>query len=374
MSAPFPVLQLLVSTAVGGGPRHVFDLVTHLSRDEFAPIVMAPPDGLFFDRFSRAGIQAIAAPLNRLRLGPFFQILRLARSRGIRVIHSHGKGAGLYGRLAGRLAGVPTLHTFHGIHYESYSSSGQALYLSLERRLARLTHTVINVSKSQEAEGLSLGLFNAEQSVVIPNGIDVAELDRTVALAPISRDALGLTRDDLVLGCVARFDPVKGLDLLLRAVGVLVKRYHRLKLVLAGDGSEATKLRRLSEALGMGDRVFFAGVVEDAFRLFPALDVYVSPSRKEGLPLAPLEAMALGLPVVATRVPGHLDVVAAGETGLLAEPGDSESLAAAIARLLDDPDLRKRMGQAGLKRVKEQFTVERMTGQIAEIYRRASCR
>jgi glycosyltransferase involved in cell wall biosynthesis len=133
-------------------------------------------------------------------------------------------------------------------------------------------------------------------------------------------------------------------------------------------------LRRLAETLGLGGRVLFAGVVEEACRLFPSWDVYVSPSRKEGLPLAPLEAMALGLSVVATRVPGHLDVVAAGETGLLAEPDDSESLAAAIARLLDDPDLRGRMGRAGRKRVEEQFTVERMTGQIAEIYRRAACR
>jgi glycosyltransferase involved in cell wall biosynthesis len=267
---------------------------------------------------------------------------------------------------------VPAIHTFHGIHYERYSRAGQALYLALERRLSRLTHTVINVSMSQEAQGLRLGLFTPARSVVIVNGIDVAELDHTVARAPIERRDLGLAADDLVLGCVARFDPVKGLDVLLRAVSSLVPQYPQLKLVLVGDGSEAAKLRRLSEALDLSSRVVFTGAVEEAPRIFPAWHVYVSPSRKEGLPLALLEAMACQLPVVATRIPGHLDTVVAGETGLLAEPDDPKGLATAIARLLDDPELRKRMGRAARNRVEANFTIERMTSQIAGVYRQAS--
>jgi glycosyltransferase involved in cell wall biosynthesis len=374
MSFPIPVLELLVSTAVGGGPTHVFDLVSRLPRDEFVPIVVAPPDGPFFDRFSRAGIETRPAALNLLRPGPLLRLLRLIRSRGVRLIHSHGKGAGVYGRLAGRLAGVPAIHTFHGIHYERYSRAGRAFYLALERSLSGFTHTVINVSEAQEAEGLRLGLFNPAQSVVIVNGIDVAELDQTVARAPIERRDLGLAADDLVLGCVARFDPVKGLDVLLRAVSALVPRYRQLKLVLVGDGPEAAKLRRLSETLGLSGRVVFTGVVEGAPRIFPVWHVYVSPSRKEGLPLALLEAMACELPVVATRIPGHLDTVVAGETGLLAELDDPQDLSAIIARLLDDPDLRKRMGRAGRKRVEEHFTVERMASQIARLYREAVAR
>jgi glycosyltransferase involved in cell wall biosynthesis len=124
----------------------------------------------------------------------------------------------------------------------------------------------------------------------------------------------------------------------------------------------------------LGDRVLFPGVVEEAPRVFPAWDLYVSSSRKEGLPLALLEAMASGLPVVATRVPGHLEVVVDGETGFLAESDDPQDLAAAIARLLDDPELRKRMGRAGRKRVEDHFTVEHMASQIARLYREAAVR
>jgi glycosyltransferase involved in cell wall biosynthesis len=101
--------------------------------------------------------------------------MQLVRGHRIDIVHTHGKGPGLYGRLAARAFGIPAIHTFHGIHYGSYSRIGQDLYLALERRLSRLTHTVINVSRSQEVEGLALGLFRPEQSVVVVNGIDVEE-------------------------------------------------------------------------------------------------------------------------------------------------------------------------------------------------------
>ena len=372
MNFPIRVLELLVSTRVGGGPKHVFDLVIRLARDEFAPIVAAPADGPFFDRFNRAGIETRAARLDRLRPGALLRVVQLIRFRGVRIIHSHGKGAGLYGRLAGHLAGVPVIHTFHGIHYERYSRLGRASYLSLERRLSRLTHTVVNVSRAQEEEGFRLRLFSPTQSTVIANGIDVAELDETVARAPIGRSALGLTPDDLVLGCVARFDPVKGLEILLETMRALVPRYPELKLVLVGDGAEAARLRRLSGVMGLNRWVLFTGAVEDAPRMFPAWNVYVSSSRKEGLPLALLEAMACSLPVVATRIPGHLDAVVAGETGFLASPDDPADLAVKAARLLDDPALRRAMGRAGRARVEERFSVGRTVKEMGSLYRRVA--
>lgn len=369
---PLKILHLLVSTAIGGGPKHVFDLIRRLPREEFDTVVAAPADGPYFDRLRGLEVEVAALPLNRLHPGTLAAVVRLVRARGIRVIHSHGKGAGLYGRLAAWWTGTPALHTFHGIHYERYPPFARAFYLALERRLSHLTHTVINVSWGQEAEGLRLRLFTPTQSVVIANGIDVAEADAIVARAPIGKSELGLASDDLVVGCVARFERVKGLEILLEATRLLVPRYPRLRLVLVGDGPQAPKLRRLAHKTGLSDRVLFTGVVEEAPRLFPAWHAYVSPSRKEGLPLALLEAMACELPVVATRVPGHLDVVVAGETGLLAEPDDPVDLAAKTARLLDDPTLRRAMGQAGRARVAKNFSVEGAAREIGRLYRRAA--
>lgn len=369
---PVKILHLLVTTALGGGPKHVFDLIRRLPRAEFDVLVGAPADGPYFEHLKGLGVEVAVLSLNRLSLRTLASLVRLVRQRRIHVIHSHGKGAGLYGRLTAWWTGLPAVHTFHGIHYERYSRPGRVLYLALERCLSRLTHTVINVSSAQEAEGLRLGLFTPTQSVVIVNGVDVADIDGIVARAPIKRFDLGLAPDDLVLGCVARLDPVKGLEVLLEAVRILVPQYPRLKLVLVGDGSEASKLHRLARVMGLRGRVLFTGVVKDAPRMFPAWNVYASASRKEGLPLALLEAMACGLPVVATRVSGHVDVVAARETGLLVNRDDPADLAANIARLLDDPALRQAMGRAGRARVVENFSVDCAVREIGALYRRTA--
>src|SRR5262245_55761537 len=198
------VLHLLVTTSQGGGPKHVFDLVRHLPRDEFEVVVAAPRDGVFFDRFRDLGVTVIELPLSRLDVRHLSLTMGLLRRQGIGVVHTHGKGPGLYGRLAARACRIPAVHTFHGIHYGGYPKLGQWLYFELERRLSRLTHAVINVSRSQEAEGLALRLFRADQSVVVVNGVDVEELDRAIGRSPIRREMLGVAPHDFVLGCVSR--------------------------------------------------------------------------------------------------------------------------------------------------------------------------
>jgi glycosyltransferase involved in cell wall biosynthesis len=365
------VLQLLVSTALGGGPRQVWDLVRRLPREEFEVVVAGPRDGVFFERFQGLGIQTLPLPLDRLGPAGLRGTIRLLREGKIDLVHSHGKGAGLHGRLAARWSGVPAVHTFHGIHYR-YPAPARQLYLALERGLGRLSHTVIHVSASQEAEAQSLGLAAPGRSVTIVNGIDVPELDASLARSPITREKLGLGREHLVLGCVARFDPVKRLDVLVRALRHLVAREPRARLVLVGGGEAEPRLRQLVRATGLGDHVVFAGWLEEAARVCPALDLSVSASLKEGLPLSLVEAMAARLAVVASDVPGHRDVVAGGETGVLVPPENPEALAAAAASLLADPERRRRLGEAGRARVLRDFSAEAMVRQTADVYRRAA--
>jgi glycosyltransferase involved in cell wall biosynthesis len=365
------VLHLLVTTSPGGGPKHVYDLVRHLPSDEFEVVIAAPRDGVYFDRFRDLGVEIVELPLSRLGARHLPIAMRLIREHGVRIVHTHGKGPGLYGRLAARRAGVPAVHTFHGIHYGSYSRGGQALYLALERRLSRITHTIINVSRSQEAEGLALGLFEREQSVVVVNGIDLAEMDRALTESTFRRETLGLTADDFVIGCVSRWDPVKRFEILLQATRRLASRVPGLALVLAGGGGEEGRIRRQVARTGLRDRVIFTGFVGNPMRLYGMLDLYVATSLKEGLPLAPLEAMAASLAIVATDVAGHRDVVVRGETGLLVPPEDSGALAEAIASLVADPARRRKMGDAGRQRVLERFAIGSMVRDTGDVYRRA---
>ncbi len=364
------VLELLTTTAPGGGPRQVYDLARCLPRSEFEVAVAGPRDGPFFDRFRALGVSVAAVPTGRLRPRPLLATVRLIRRLGIEVVHTHGKGAGLHGRLAARWTGAAAVHTFHGIHYESYRRPLQLLYLGLERRLACWTHTVIHVSPTQEAEARRLGLAAPDRLATVINGVDLDEQDRRVAASPLTRARLGLGPDVAVLGSVARFDPVKRLDALVGALQFLNR--PGVALLLVGDGPEAERLRRQVAAAGLGERVVFAGWLDDPARVHPALDLYVAASLKEGLPLAVLEAMGAGLAVVATDVPGHRDVVKDDETGLLVAPGDERALAAAIGALLDDPERRRRMGRAGRARVGRDFAIRPMVEKTAEIYRAAA--
>ena len=366
------VLQLLTSTALGGGPRQVLHLVRHLPAREFQVSVAGPPDARFAADLRTIGVELAGVAVDSLRAFPLTlrRVTRLVRATRADVVHTHGKGAGLYGRLAARLAGVPSVHTFHGIHYESYSRASQSVYLALERALARITHTVINVSKTQDVEALYLGVARPGHSAVVVNGIDVDEL----AARPASKRAsLGLKDDEQVVGCVARFDPVKQHDVLVRALQLVTKQHPNAVLLLVGEGPEKSKIDRLASELEV--RLVSPGAIGLEANAYASCDLYVTASSKEGLPLAPLEAMASGLAVVATDVPGHRDVVGHETTGLLVAPeAGAVALATAIESLLDDPDRRRRMGQAGRARVLKEFTLQSMVAKTAEVYRAAASR
>lgn len=366
------VLEILVTTVPGGGPKQVYDLVRHLPKEEFDIVAAAPADGPFFDRFRGLGLTVVEIATHRVGVRPLRDVVRVLRASRIDVVHTHGKGAGVYGRLAARLTGAAAVHTFHGIHYERYPWLGRRAYLALERWLAGGTHTIINVSASQEREGLALRLFRPAQGVTIVNGIELPELDVHLAGADLDRARLGLLEGDPIVGSVARFDPVKRVDVLLDALAILAPRIGRLALVLVGAGGDEGRLKRQAAETGLGNRVIFTGPLDDPARAYPVFDLYVATSRKEGLPLALLEAMGARLPVVATDVPGHRDVVVHGETGLLVPRDDPRALADAIATLLADPARRRRMGAAGRRRVAERFPLVRMVEETAEVYRRAA--
>jgi glycosyltransferase involved in cell wall biosynthesis len=360
--SPGPILQLLVSTKPGGGPAHVELLARGLRALGWDPIVAGPADGALFDGFVKMGIETAELATNRLRPTTLASLVRLVRRRGVRLIHSHGKGAGLYGRVGARLTGVPAVHTFHGIHFERYAPPVRAAYLALERRLSAWTACVVNVSRAEEREGLALRLFDAGSSRVIPNGVDVARLGATALGRAEARAVLKLPPDATVVGAVARFDEVKRLDVLIDAVA----RVPGLTLVLIGDGATSGRLRGRVAGRGLGPRVVFAGEVEGAARLLRAFDIYASASRKEGMPLAVLEAMALGLPVVASDIPSHREVLGPASGGLVT--GTVGAFAEELERLGRDAGARGALGAENRERARREFDAREMVAALEALY------
>jgi glycosyltransferase involved in cell wall biosynthesis len=359
-----PILQVLVSTQPGGGPQHALALTTGLRARGWSFVVAGPHDGVLFERFTPVAASVAEVRTDHLNPLTVAKLVRLIRRHGVGLVHSHGKGAGLHARLAARIARVPAVHTFHGLHYEQYGTLGRAAYLALERRLAGWTRVIINVSRAQQEEGRALGLFRAGQSRVVVNGVDSARLTSRQLDRWDARAMLGLDQAALVVGCVARFDPVKRLDILVRATALA---QPVATVALVGRGPEEARLRALATELGLGARAVFPGEVEDAARCLAAFDLYAAPSRKEGLPLGVLEAMALGLPVVASDIAAHREVLGPVSDGLVT--ATPEAFGARLGALLADPDQRAQLGAQNRTRARSEFDVRSMLDALEGVYR-----
>jgi glycosyltransferase involved in cell wall biosynthesis len=282
--------------------------------------------------------------------------LHFARRR-CDVVNTHNPSAHRVG-LAARLMGFPVLAlTMHGEVSRSY-----------QRLLGSPLADGVIACSSRVAETFFAWHpgFDRRRLVVVENGVALPE--RSVA-----GDALATVRrpGHRVVVCVARLDPLKDLGNLIRAVAA---QKHPTQLVVVGDGEEREKLEALAHHTGARDRVAFLGFRSDVAALLAAADLFALSSRTEGLSIAVLEAMAAGLPVVATAVGGTPDLVVPERTGLLVPPGDPVALGAAISRLLDDRARCTAFGAAGRERVLARFSLNAMARNYLEVYRELEAR
>jgi len=313
----------------------------------------------------------IVGPLHPLRDPLAIIALRdVIRERRPALVHAHGFKAGLVARLAARIAGrVPVVVTVHNhVLYRDLSAFTRWRYVTVERWLSGMTARVITVSDSLRDELVRDYDILPALVTTVHNGLDLSPFlgpaDKRVA-----RARYGIPGDALVYGLAARFAPQKAMDVLVEAALPLLERCQNAYLLLAGDGPLLEQVRAIARKATVRDRILFPGFETDVPGLLSSLDVYVSSALSEGLPLATIEAMAAGLPVVSTRAGGTPEVVEDGVTGMLVEPGKAASLGEAMMRLAFDPALRIRMGAAGRARAVAEFTEERMFERTATVYR-----
>ena len=301
--------------------------------------------------------------------GALWACYRLIRGGKFDLVHTHTSKAGIVGRIAARLAGgCRVVHTPHGhVFYGYFGSWKTRLFIWAERLMARWTDAIVTLTCREAEEHLALGVGRPSQFVTIFSGISLPDPMARARSTAARREALGLPAAGPLIGSVGRLDPVKGHDLLIRAFAKL--QDPQARLILIGDGEKRAEYETLAQELGISDRVRFTGWREDVGDLLEALDLFVFPSRNEGMGRAAVEAMAAGLAVVAARTGGLPEVVRDGETGLLVPPDDADALAAAIARLLARPEERMAMGEAGRK-LAQNFGAERMCERLETLYAR----
>ena len=286
-----------------------------------------------------------------LRPGLVLRLAKLFRALQADVVHIHNTKPLIYAGPAARLARVArVIYTRHGQRHGA--TPRQNL---LFRLAARTAHRIVCVSDDSARLSARDGLAH-RRLVRIWNGIDV---QRFAYLGP---------RSDGPAVMVGRLSPEKNVQCLLRAAAILSQQRPGFRLRIAGDGVCLPALRSLAHELKIQGQVTFLGNVNDVPSLLGEASVFVLPSLTEGISLTLLEAMARGLPVVATRVGGNPEVVADGQTGLLVRPDSPEQLASAIGRLLDDPAMARQMGEAGCRRVQRLFNVKTMVRQYECLY------
>jgi glycosyltransferase involved in cell wall biosynthesis len=380
------VLQIMECT-IGGTRRHLRDLVHGLRARgidvEVACAVRRDPrmrEDLA--AFAAAGATVHEIPLVRAITPPrdAWHALRLAAllcDRRFDVVHTHSSKAGALGRAAAFLcSGAVRVHTPHTYAFSFEGGKGQGgesagppgLVLGVERLLGRVTDRLIHVSESERREGQALGVVAEARARVIPNGIDPAGYARPRGGEAL-RAALGIPARAPLVGTIGLLNDAKGHDLLVAAAALLPPDVH---VLIVGHGEREGALREQAGRLGLSGRVHLPGWRDDLPAVHAALTVFALPSRWEGLPYALLEALAAGLPCVATDVNGSRDILQCEPPcGLLVPREDPAALAAALGRLLADGALRAALAAAGPARVASEFTVERMLDRTLALYREA---
>jgi glycosyltransferase involved in cell wall biosynthesis len=293
------------------------------------------------------------------RWGP---LVRLLRSGRVDVLHAHKFGSNLWGALLKPRSSLPVFLA----HEHSWSYEGTLRRIVDRELIARRADAVVAVSPTDRLRMIELERIPAEKVVFVPNGIPDAPLGNGERV----RRELGLTASDSVVGTVCGLRPEKELETALRALGRLAPNRPGLRFVVVGDGPERRRLERLSDELGV--RTMFLGqrANDEVPDLLAAMDVLVLSSRFEGMPLAVLEWMAAGKAIVASRVGGIPAIVADGDEAVLVPPRDYVAFGDAIARLLDDPAERRRLGEAAQRRQRAQFRFEQTITQLEDLYER----
>ena len=363
--APIRVLHVITNLGIGGAERLVISAANGLPPARFEQAICVLTErGPLAAEAEAAGVPVFCiGEFPGLRHPQAFARLVLTiRALRPTIVHTHLQSANLYGRFAARLARVPiVVATEHNV----YTSKARR-YVAIERWLARMTDALVAVS-GEVRQFLSDQLGIAPSAIrLVPNGVAVRapSPERVAAL----RARIGGEGSGIALGTIASLTAKKGHEFLLRAVAQLRERGVSCTLVLAGDGRERPRLEALTERLGLTGHVHFLGTVPHAADVLAAIDLFVLPSLVEGLPLALLEAMLVGTPVVATSVGGVPEVVKSGVNGVLVQPANETELADAIAMLADSPELRARLGASARATIERGFTEAAYLESLSALY------
>lgn len=363
---PIRILYVHGETVIGGAERTLLHTVTGLDRNQFAPIVICPSQGPLVKELNAQRVPMASLPLpawRKIKSFPYllpsvYSLFRFLVRERIQLVHSNDMWWVPQTSLASQLARIPCLAH---IRQELESKRVRQYRLKSPQMLIAVSKKV----KQQLEDGGVMG----NRVRVVYDAIDLGQCDSSIN-PQVVRETYGIQLGEPVIGTVAHLFPRKGYEFLISAMVEVRRAVPDVRWLVIGKGDPhyTAKLTDLIAKNGLEGLTRFLGYQTDIFPFLHAMDCVVLPSIMEGFGFVLVEAMAVGKPVIASRVGGIPEIVEDGVTGILVDPRDSRSLAKQIVLLLQDPQRRLTMGRAGKRRVQEHFTRKRMNEQLCEVY------
>jgi len=365
---PYPILYLHHTGHFGGAENSLLHLVARLDSDLFYPIFLCPLEGEFAERLVEMGVQVIPNDFGRLReIGKLAKSIKttcmVGRSNSVALIHSNGPQTNIPGGLAGRLLNIPTIW-----HARTLLKAGM---IDTDKILGFLPKRII--CNSEAVRSRFVGGIAESIAVTIINCVDLKDFDNSLSKRTVRRE-MNIPQDAKVVGITGRLSMEKGQATLLETAALLKDRFPDLWVLIVGghvfepDAWVPGFLEREARELGIADRVVFTGFRKDVNRLYAAMDIFVLGTDGEACGRVIFEAMAMSIPVIGTDNGGTPEIILNGKTGYLYKYGEDEELAEKIAWLFDNPDLMKKMGDTGRKRIEENFTIDKYIEKTQRIY------
>lgn len=357
------ILFITSRADVGGGPQHIRLLIESLKNDDggMAIYLACPNDKPFFFIFSEmlGTDKVITIPHRKLSIRSLLALQKFIKRERIEALHSHGKGAGTYSRILRILnPGMKVIHTFHGFHVGSYGKAKTFFYKLYESIAALLTNAMICVSQTEFEQIKRSLIFGKNKLTLIPNGVSIPEQTKEREFS-----------EEIIVLMISRFDYQKntqeGIEAFLKAKD---KTPSKIRLVILGEGDD----RALLMQKYAGERsIEMPGNTSDVSGWLDRSHLYLNSSRWEGLSLGILEAMATGIPVLASAVVGNIDCIEPGKNGELYKSGDAEEAGSLLSKMLSDLDYYKELARSARKTAEEKYNVELMTQKTRSLYKNA---
>jgi glycosyltransferase involved in cell wall biosynthesis len=383
--AEFPmkkkVIRVIARLNIGGPAIHVILLSAKLNPDQYETLLVsgkeAPNEGNMLDLAEREGVEPLVIPNLGRELNPLsdfstlIKLYRLFRKEKPDIVHTHTAKAGTVGRIAALLAGVPVIvHTFHGHVLHGYFGKWKTKFFqTVEQVLARCSSTIIAVSQQCKDDLVQYKIGTDDSIQMIPLGLDLDRFQSTdLEARKTLRKEWGIPHDAIVFGMIARMVPIKRHEDLFRAIPAVLEKHPDVYFAIVGDGERRDELETLVEELQIGHRCILVGFRSDLERVYQAIDCSVLTSGNEGLPVAIIESLSSGTPVVATNVGGVSELIEDGKSGFLAEAYNIESISDALCKMISNSERFDEMGRISQEETLKKYSIHRLVKDVDECY------